>query len=116
MPLHWATTQHNLVNALSTLAAREDGSERLEQAIAAYRAALEVRTRDRVPRAWAMTQNNLGNALQTLSARESGTERLDQAVAAYQAALGAAEELLDDHNLVRNIQHNLALIVRRLRK
>ena len=31
--------------------------------MAAYRAALEERTRDRVPLDWAMTQMNLGNAL-----------------------------------------------------
>ena len=43
-------------------------------------------------------------------------ELLNQAVAAYQAALSAAEELPDDHDLVRDIQHNLAVSVRRLRK
>ena len=42
---------------------RESGTARLEEAVAAYRAALEERTRDRVPLDWAMTQNNLGNAL-----------------------------------------------------
>jgi hypothetical protein len=40
--------------------------------VAAYRAALEERTRDRVPLDWATTQNNLGTALATLGARESG--------------------------------------------
>jgi hypothetical protein len=34
--------------------------------VAAYRVALEVRTREGVPLDWAMTRNNLGNALQTL--------------------------------------------------
>ena len=53
----------------------------------AYRAALEVRTRERVPFDWAMTQNNLGNALRILGERETGTERLELAVEAYQAAL-----------------------------
>ncbi|MCW2306303.1 tetratricopeptide (TPR) repeat protein [Rhodobium gokarnense] len=56
-------------------------------AIAAYRAALEERTRERVPLDWAATQNNLGNALGILGARESGTERLKEAVDAYRAAL-----------------------------
>jgi hypothetical protein len=60
---------------------------RLEQAVAAYRAALEERTRDRVPLQWAGTQNNLGTALATLGERESGTARLEEAVAAYRAAL-----------------------------
>ena len=52
----------------------------------AYEAALEERTRDRVPLAWAMTQDNLGNALATLGERgdDAATQR---AVAAYEAAL-----------------------------
>ncbi len=59
----------------------------LERAITTYRAALEERTRARVPLDWAATQNNLGNALTTLGERESGTARLEEAVAAYRAAL-----------------------------
>ena len=55
--------------------------------MAAYRAALEERTRERVPLEWARTQNNLGFALWTLGERESGTARLEEAVAAYRAAL-----------------------------
>jgi len=78
---------NDLAVALQTLGQRESGTQRLEQAVAAYQAALEEQTRDRVPLDWAMTQMNLGNALQTLGQRESGTERLEQAVAAYQAAL-----------------------------
>ena len=46
-----------------TLGERESGTARLEQAVEAYRAALQERTRERVPLDWAMTQNNLGNAL-----------------------------------------------------
>ena len=80
-------TQNNLGAALQTLGERESGTERLEQAVVAYRAALEERTRERVPLGWAATQNNLGNALQTLGERESSTERLEQAVVAYRAAL-----------------------------
>ena len=73
--------------ALETLGERESGTARLEQAVAAYRAALEERTRARAPLDWAMTQNNLGNALETLGERESGTARLEEAAAAYRAAL-----------------------------
>ena len=87
MPLDWATTQNNLGIALWTLGERESGTARLEEAVAAYRAALEERTRERVPLDWATTQNNLGNALRTLGERESGTARLEEAVAAYRAAL-----------------------------
>ena len=77
----------NLGIALWTLGERESGTARLEEAVAAYRAALEEWTRERVPLDWATTQNNLGNALQTLGERESGTARLEEAVAAYRAAL-----------------------------
>ena len=56
-------------------------------AISAYRAALEERTRERVPLQWATTQSNLGTALSTLGERESGTARLEEAVQAYRAAL-----------------------------
>ncbi|MEM7729963.1 MAG: tetratricopeptide repeat protein, partial [Pseudomonadota bacterium] len=87
VPLDWAATQNNLGNALLSLGERESGTARLEQAVAAYRAALKDYTRERVPLGWAMTQNNLGNALRTLGKRESGTARLEQAVAAYRAAL-----------------------------
>ena len=79
--------ENNLANALRTLGERESGPAHLTEAVAAYRAALEERTRDRVPLQWAMTQNNLGNALLTLGRRESGAARLQAAVAAYRAAL-----------------------------
>jgi hypothetical protein len=39
---------------------------RLEEAVTAYREALQERTREQVPLDWAMTQNNLGNALSLL--------------------------------------------------
>ena len=87
VPLDWATTQNNLGNALQTLGERERGTARLEEAVAAYRAALEEYTRERVPLGWATTQMNLGNALTRLGARESGTARLEEAVDAYRAAL-----------------------------
>jgi tetratricopeptide (TPR) repeat protein len=60
---------------------------RREEAVAAYRAALQERTRERVPLNWAATQNNLGAALHTLGGRESGPAWLEEAVAAYRAAL-----------------------------
>jgi tetratricopeptide (TPR) repeat protein len=72
---------------LLRLGERESGTEHLNQAVTAYRAALEENTRDRVPLEWAMTQMDLGAALETLGVRESGTEHLNQAVTAYRAAL-----------------------------
>jgi hypothetical protein len=56
VPLNWAQTQSNLGNALRALGQRESGTARLEQAVAAYRAALEELTRERVPLEWAITQ------------------------------------------------------------
>jgi hypothetical protein len=41
-----------------------------EAAVAAYRAALEEMTRERVPLDWALTQMNLGNAPSTLGERD----------------------------------------------
>jgi len=66
---------------------RESGTGKLTEAVAAFRAALEEMTRERVPLDWATTQMNLGDALSTLGERESGTARLEEAVAAYRAAL-----------------------------
>jgi len=79
--------RNDLGTALGVLGERESGTARLEEAVAAFRAALEERTRARVPLQWAMTQMNLGNALRVLGARENCTERLDEAVTAYRSAL-----------------------------
>ena len=76
-----------LGNALQTLGKRERGSARLEEAVEAYRLALQERTREEFSLDWATTQNNLGAALQTLGERESGTARLEEAVEAYRLAL-----------------------------
>ena len=68
-----AVAQNNLGVALGVLGERESGTQRLEEAVAAFRAALEEYTRKRVPLDWAATQMNLGNALAELGARENGT-------------------------------------------
>jgi tetratricopeptide (TPR) repeat protein len=82
-----ADAQFAFALAMSTIGEQAGDNLALEEAEAAYRAALEERTRDRVPLDWAMTQNALGNALQALGARESGTARLEEAAAAYRSAL-----------------------------
>ena len=87
VPLDWAATQNNLGAALQRLGEREAGTERLEEAVAAYRAALLEYTQERVPLDWATIQNNLGAALRALGEREADTGRLEEAVAAYRAAL-----------------------------
>jgi hypothetical protein len=42
VPLEWAMTQNNLGSALGTLGQRESGTAQLEEAVAAYNAALTV--------------------------------------------------------------------------
>ena len=91
MPLAWALTQNNLGNALRILGKRESGTARLEEAVAAYRAALEEWTRERAPLDWAGTQNNLGDALRALGERESGTTPLEEAVVAFDKYLTVTE-------------------------
>jgi tetratricopeptide (TPR) repeat protein len=73
--------------ALWLLGERESGTAKLDEAVAAYREALNERTRELVPLDWATTQNNLGSALARLGERESGTAKLDEAVTAFREAL-----------------------------
>jgi hypothetical protein len=69
VPLQWAMTQNNLGAALQTLGARENGTARLEEAVAAYRDALKERTRERVPLDWAASFGNEGVSLMLLAER-----------------------------------------------
>ena len=64
-----------------------EDTTRLEQAITAHRAALEVFTRERAPDDWAFEQDHLGNALSTLGERKNSTALLEQALDAHRAAL-----------------------------
>ncbi len=99
--------------ASQELGARESGTARLEQAVAAYQAVLLESTRERGPMNWAITQNNLGNALMRLGEREIGTARLEQAVEAFRAAL---EERTHEHMPLRwaMTQHNLGAALQTL--
>ena len=49
------------------LGERESGTAKLEEAIGAYREALKVRTRERVPLDWARTLGNQGVALMRIA-------------------------------------------------
>ncbi|WP_428696949.1 tetratricopeptide repeat protein [Stappia sp.] len=81
------TALNNLGNALAVLGMRETGTARLEQAVEAYRLALEERMRERVPLYWATTQNDLGAGLAELGVRDAYPARLEQAVEAFRLAL-----------------------------
>lgn len=86
-PLLWAAAQTSLGGALLELGERDVGAARLEEAIAAHRAALQVYTRERAPLDWAATQMRLGAALLSLGFRESSTVRLEEAVTTFRMAM-----------------------------
>jgi hypothetical protein len=71
VPLDWAVTQANLGNALLRLGERESGTARLEEAVAAYRAALEEYTPQTDPTNYQRTMKNLDQVL-TLLKKKSG--------------------------------------------
>ncbi len=83
----WATTQHHLGRALSTLGQRQRGTWLLDRAIQALRQALTERDREAVPQAWAETQNSLGLALGMLAQRHADSGMLEQSVEAFESAL-----------------------------
>lgn len=74
-------------NALAKLGGRDSETARLEEAMTAYRLALEYWTLQREPLRWASTQNNLGVALQKLGERQIGTERLEEAVRVFRQVM-----------------------------
>jgi hypothetical protein len=95
VPLQWATTQNNLGNALRILGERESGTTRLEEAVTAFRTALQERTRERMPFDWAMTQENLALVFRSLATRIDGVARwgyLTDALAAVDGALAVYRE------------------------
>ncbi|MEM7703453.1 MAG: hypothetical protein AAF251_16060 [Pseudomonadota bacterium] len=112
----WATAQNNLGNALSTLGERNDGVAHFDEAVAAYRASLKVRSFDAAPKVWAMTQNNLANVLATLGYRKgrlAGEENLRDAVVAYEEVLSVnARDLtpLDWANTQNNLGNCLSML------
>jgi CHAT domain-containing protein len=81
----WASLQAELGNGFAQ-SFPGDRAANLEAAIAAYRAALEVYTREAFPVEWAKAQNNLGNAYLERIAGERSTN-VEAAIAAYRAAL-----------------------------
>ena len=82
---------NDLAIALATLGQRESGTERLDQAVAAYRDALKEWTREKVPLDWATTQHNLGGVYLAFFDKTNDTAHLDKAEAHVQAALEVFE-------------------------
>ena len=72
-------TQNNLGVALRELGTRNDGEEGrkvLQEAVAAFRSALEVSTKADLPQPWVWIQINLSDALGVLSNQLEGEEGL----------------------------------------
>jgi exonuclease VII small subunit len=74
------------------LGERENGTARLEEAVEAFRAALQEQRRERVPLDWAETQGNLGSALRMIGERESGITWLEEALRAFESAVNVYRE------------------------
>ena len=79
-------TQNNLGNALRALGERESGTAQLEEAISAYREALQERTRARLPLDWAKSTGNQGVTLMLLAERRGDAEMAKLAVQQIEAA------------------------------
>ena len=71
---------NNLGNVLRIIGERENGTARLEQAVAAFELALQIWMRDPLPLGWVGLQENLCAVLQTLGWRLNGTAQAEQAV------------------------------------
>jgi hypothetical protein len=86
----------NLGIALWTLGERENGTARLEQAVVAFRAALEELTRERVPLQWAASFGNQGIALMLIADRNNDAAgagaALRQIETAYEVLRSAGQE------------------------
>lgn len=96
-PAAWASTQYNLAATLETLGwrqfytlgwgTREAGAAMLNEAVTAYRRALQIYGREAQPMAWAQTQKGLGDALFVLGEGRVSRSAIDDSVQAYRAAL-----------------------------
>jgi tetratricopeptide (TPR) repeat protein len=93
-PLEWAATQSDIGLTLYQLGReelksphlQEVGMRHLEEALEAFRLALEERTLERIPLGWAETQNTLGLALWEMGDRKPDASLLDMAEARLQSA------------------------------
>jgi tetratricopeptide (TPR) repeat protein len=91
-PHDWAGTQMYLGNALQTLGERESGTARLEEAVAAFRDALQEFTRARVPLDWAKSTGNQGFALMLLAERRRDATMAKLAVRQIEAAFATSRD------------------------
>jgi hypothetical protein len=66
----------------------DSGTACLEEAVAAYRDAMQERTRQRVPLQWAYSEHGLANALAAIAVRSNDPAHLEEAIRCMN---GAAE-------------------------
>src|SRR5262249_50293898 len=81
--------QNNLGNVLTTLGARENSTQRLEEAVAAFGAALLERSLERVPVGWAHTTYNQSLGQRALATSSNGPQRAENFSPARQFAANA---------------------------
>ena len=113
--MDWAATQNNLAAALSEQGTRTDGAkgaDLLAQAVTAYRAALEVRTRDDHPVQWAMPQENIASAELARANHNSCADSqaaLNRALSAVNAALTVydPEHMSYDHGTATRLRDRI---------
>ncbi len=77
---------------MRALGERASGTARLEEAVTAYRAALEEYTRDRVPLDWAATWGNMGEAMTVFADRSNDLAMARQALHQLEEAEAALRE------------------------
>jgi len=91
-------TQNNLGGVLQALGARESGTARLEEAVAAYREALKEQTRERAPLDWARSFGSEGVTLMLLAERRGDATMAETAF----SQINAAFQTLRDGGHARN--------------
>lgn len=89
--LERASIQACLGNVAAVAAPRGDDTA-LRDAVARYRAALDVYNREEAPIDWAIVQRNLGLCRQALAERDSDTEHLQVAIESFRHALGVISQ------------------------
>ncbi|CAO4191879.1 hypothetical protein LFADAHJC_LOCUS204 [Methylorubrum extorquens] len=102
----WARGQLNLGDTLRRLGERGRSIRYLEEALGAYRLALEEYSREHTPKDWAHAQHNLCVTLSALGKLESGTMRLKEADSACRSALDVYTRVDAPKDWART-QHNL---------
>jgi hypothetical protein len=94
--LQWAKTQNNLGNTLSTLGERQSGTAALEEAIVAYREALEEYAGERAPLLrWAKITGKQGQVFMLLAERLRDPNTAQVAVHQISLAFATTREAYD---------------------